>query len=54
MAEIENFCDPNDKSHQKFNSVKDMEISLYSACAQMEGKPSKLTKLGDAVSQVIL
>ncbi|XP_065557618.1 LOW QUALITY PROTEIN: glycine--tRNA ligase-like [Artemia franciscana] len=54
MAEIEHFCDPNDKSHPKFNSVKDLEILLYSACAQMEGKPSKLMKLGDAVTQKLI
>ena len=38
MAEIEHFCDPNDKRHPKFETVQDCEISLYSANCQMEGK----------------
>merc|ERR1712223_2200569 len=31
MAEIEHFCDPSEKSHPKFEKVKDVEVSLYSA-----------------------
>merc|ERR1719361_1275465 len=40
MAEIEHFCDPEDKSHPKFNRVADTEMSLYSACNQMDGNPA--------------
>merc|ERR1712200_343701 len=50
MAEIEHFCDPNDKSHPKFNRVADTEMSLYSANNQMSGKPCELVKIGDAVA----
>jgi len=52
MAEIEHFCDPTDKSHPKFDSVKDVEVSLYSACNQMSGELPEMTKIGDAVRLV--
>ncbi len=26
MAEIEHFCDPSDKSHPKFNDVRDVQV----------------------------
>lgn len=49
MAEIEHFCDPSDKSHPKFESVKDTELTLYSACNQMDGRlPDNIT-IGEAV-----
>lgn len=38
MAEIEHFCDPNDKSHPKFETVKDIGMLLYSACNQKIGR----------------
>jgi len=50
MAEIEHFCDPSDKSHPKFDDVKDVEVNLYSACNQMDGELPKSHKIGDAVS----
>lgn len=53
MAEIEHFCDPNDKSHPKFANVRDTELLLYSACNQMDGNPAQKTKIGDAVDKVI-
>merc|ERR1712223_2205103 len=49
MAEIEHFCDPNIKDHPKFESVKDVEVSLYSAHCQMEGKSVYKTTIGRAV-----
>ena len=52
MAEIEHFCDPKDKSHPKFDSVKDLEVTLYSACNQMEGKLPETWTIGKAVEQV--
>ena len=52
MAEIEHFCDPEDKSHPKFDQVKDQEVTLYSACNQMDGKLPEKWKIGDAVAQV--
>lgn len=52
MAEIEHFCDPNNKDHPKFATVHDVELMLYSACNQMDGKSPEIWKLGDAVKTV--
>jgi len=49
MAEIEHFCDPNDKSHPKFSKVASTELVLYSACNQMDGQPATTVTIGDAV-----
>ncbi|KAE9548749.1 hypothetical protein FO519_008040 [Halicephalobus sp. NKZ332] len=54
MCEIEHFVDPNDKNYAKFKKVEDMEVNLYSACDQMDGKASKMMKIGDAVKQGII
>ncbi|KAK0166702.1 hypothetical protein PV327_004192 [Microctonus hyperodae] len=50
MAEIEHFCDPNDKSHPKFDTIKDTAMMLYSACNQMDGKSAQSITIGDAVT----
>lgn len=52
MAEIEHFCDPDNKEHPKFADVADVELSLYSGCNQMDGKPPEKWKIGEAVKQV--
>lgn len=52
MAEIEHFCDPNDKKHPKFESVRDTELLLYSACNQMDGKSAEKHTIGMAVDTV--
>ena len=52
MAEIEHFCDPADKNHPKFESVKDTEMLLFSAANQMDGKPAELHSAGQAVDKV--
>lgn len=52
MAEIEHFCDPVEKSHPKFDAVKDTVMLLYSACNQMDGKSASQVKIGDAVKTV--
>ena len=49
MAEIEHFCDPTDKSHPKFDTVRDVKVLLYSACNQMDGKAAEITTIGQAV-----
>ncbi|XP_076163425.1 glycine--tRNA ligase [Ptiloglossa arizonensis] len=49
MAEIEHFCDPSDKSHSKFETVKDLSLLLYSACNQMDGKSAEHITLEEAV-----
>lgn len=52
MAEIEHFVDPNEKVHQKFANVADLEILLYSSKAQTSGQSAEIMRLGDAVEQV--
>lgn len=55
MAEIEHFCDPEMKAtHPKFDSVAELEITLYSACNQMEGKAPERRKIGDAVKEKLI
>ncbi|XP_050515936.1 glycine--tRNA ligase [Diabrotica virgifera virgifera] len=49
MAEIEHFCDPSDKSHPKFDNVRDTQLLLYSACNQMDGKAAERKTIGVAV-----
>ncbi|KAK8394968.1 hypothetical protein O3P69_006031 [Scylla paramamosain] len=49
MAEIEHFCDPDDKNHPKFAQVADTEMVLYSGCAQMDGESAKRMTIGEAV-----
>jgi len=49
MAEIEHFCDPSDKSHSKFEQVKDLVLTLYSASNQMEGRLAEKRTIGEAV-----
>ncbi|KAF7489291.1 Glycine--tRNA ligase [Sarcoptes scabiei] len=51
LAEIEHFVDPENKNHPKFESVADLELNLYTACNQMDGKSSTVIKLGEAVKQ---
>lgn len=52
MAEIEHFCDSSNLSHPKFNEVKDVLMTLYSACDQMDGKKQSKIKIADAVGSV--
>jgi len=52
MAEIEHFVDPTDKSHPKFPKVADYTMTFFSACNQMEGKPSEKRTIGEAVATV--
>lgn len=49
MCEIEHFCDPQQKDHPKFENVRDVVMTLYSACNQMDGKSAQQIKIGDAV-----
>lgn len=54
MAEIEFFLDPEDKNHEKFDEVKNVELNLFSACNQMDGKSSEITTAGDAVAKKLI
>ncbi|XP_047500633.1 glycine--tRNA ligase-like [Penaeus chinensis] len=49
MAEIEHFCDPDDKTHPKFSQIADLQMRFYSACAQMDGESEKMMTIGEAV-----
>ncbi|XP_062548703.1 glycine--tRNA ligase isoform X2 [Armigeres subalbatus] len=49
MCEIEHFCDPQHKDHPKFENVKDIVMTLYSACNQMDGKSAQQITIGEAV-----
>ena len=52
MAEIEHFVNPEKKEHPKFSHVADLQVTLYAACNQMEGKPAEKLSLGEAVAKV--
>lgn len=52
MAEIEHFCNPEDKRHPKFTVVENTELLLYSACNQMNGERAERRKIGEAVKEV--
>lgn len=53
MAEIEHFVDPADKSHARFNEVKDVKLMLLPKNVQQEGRTElKEMTVGDAVDQV--
>uniref|UniRef100_A0A914XQF5 Glycine--tRNA ligase n=2 Tax=Plectus sambesii TaxID=2011161 RepID=A0A914XQF5_9BILA len=54
MCEIEHFVDPEDKDHPKFDRVRDYELTLFSACNQMDGKPTEKMTIGKAVDQGIV
>jgi len=54
MAEVEHFCDPNDKSHPRYVDIKHIELNLYSACAQVDGQPPKWVKIEDAVNSKLI
>ncbi|UJR15719.1 hypothetical protein I4U23_002654 [Adineta vaga] len=54
MAEIEHFVDPIDKSHPKFATVADLEMSLYSADHQLNGESAELIRLEDAVRSKLI
>lgn len=54
MAEIEYFVDPENKKHSKYDSIKDLELNLYSACNQMDGEDFKRTSLSEAVDNGIV
>jgi glycyl-tRNA synthetase len=54
MAEVEHFCDPNDKTHPKYDDIKHIELNLYSACAQVDGQPPRYVKIEDAVNSKLI
>uniref|UniRef100_A0A6G1SAC0 Glycine--tRNA ligase n=1 Tax=Aceria tosichella TaxID=561515 RepID=A0A6G1SAC0_9ACAR len=54
MAEIEYFVDPENKTHSKFDSVKNLKLNLYSACNQMNGEPFQNITIEEAVKKGIV
>ncbi|KAK6198783.1 uncharacterized protein RJT21DRAFT_122417 [Scheffersomyces amazonensis] len=51
MAEIEHFVDPEDKSHPKFNQVKDIKLRFLPSGVQESGSTELIEKtIGEAVS----
>ncbi|KAL8620459.1 hypothetical protein ACOMHN_048392 [Nucella lapillus] len=54
MAEIEHFCDPQNKDHPKFSAVADVELNLFSGCNQMDGKAPEKRKVGEAVKEKLI
>ncbi|KAI9098701.1 hypothetical protein DFS34DRAFT_86393 [Phlyctochytrium arcticum] len=54
MAEIEHYVDPAKKDHPRFDEIKDLEVSLYSAKAQEAAEgPTRMT-IGQAVASKII
>lgn len=52
MAEVEHFMDPSDKTHKKFHQIENVEVVLFTAKNQIEGKSIEKIKIGDAVKNV--
>ncbi|CAC5391735.1 GARS [Mytilus coruscus] len=44
----------SNKDHPKFENVADLNLTLYSGCNQMEGKPAEVKRLGDAVKEGLI
>ena len=53
QAEAEIFIDPRDKTHPKFDQVKDISMKFYSQAAQEKGEPEEMT-FGEAVERGIV
>eukprot|EP00842_Homolaphlyctis_polyrhiza_P001973 jgi/Hompol1/2777/HPOL_005768-RA len=54
MAEIEHYVHPERKDHPRFNEVRNIEINLYSATAQLAAAgPTRMT-IGEAVDKGIV
>ncbi|XP_031618965.1 glycine--tRNA ligase-like [Contarinia nasturtii] len=51
MAEIEHFFDPDEKSHSKFEDIKDTKLVLYSAKNQENNERPHETTIGEAVEK---
>jgi glycyl-tRNA synthetase len=53
QAEAEIFIDPRDKTHPKFDQIKDISMKFYSQAAQEKGEPEEMT-FGVAVDRGIV
>lgn len=54
QAEIEHFVNPSNKTHHKFDDIKNLELDLYSAMDQMDLIQSNRMTLGDAVESGVI
>lgn len=55
MAEIEHYVDPEDKAHDKFNEIRDVEIILLDRHVQEAGNSETIKmKVGEAVDKGII
>ncbi|GAU98420.1 hypothetical protein RvY_09572 [Ramazzottius varieornatus] len=54
MAEIEHFVDPTNKDHPKFDNVKDLVLTLFSAPNQMDGVAAQKMPIGQAVESKLV
>ena len=53
QAEAEIFIDPRDKTHPRFDEVKDIKMKFYSQAAQERGEPDEMT-FGEAVGRGVI
>ena len=53
QAEAEIFIDPRDKTHPKFDQIKDIRMKFYSQAAQEKGEPDEMT-FSEAVERGIV
>ncbi len=53
QAEAEIFIDPRDKTHPRFDEVKDISMKFYSQAAQERGEPEEMT-FGEAVDRGVV
>ncbi|KAJ7220412.1 hypothetical protein C8J57DRAFT_1393548 [Mycena rebaudengoi] len=55
MAEIEHYVDPEDKKHERFNEVRDVELVLLDRHVQVAGQSTtRRMRVGDAVEQGVI
>lgn len=54
MAEIEHFVDPNDKSHKRFNEIKDVRVTLFTKENQLGNGRLISAPIGLAVEKGIV
>jgi glycyl-tRNA synthetase len=55
MAEIEHYVDPEDKKHERFSEVRDVELTLLDRHVQSAGSSQTVTmSIGEAVQKGII
>jgi len=54
LAEIEHFCNPNDKSHPRYDTVKDVVMTFLSRNQQTDGIPAQSMTVDEAHSRGLI